>query len=214
VPFCAEKAGELECGFWGRTSFQVLKSGGLSRQSKPEQSPFSPKSLRTIAVDPYCIAPADRFPSGRAKRDPRERSQASAHYRLAQSRPTSQCSFRPFHSRFSALQSLTDPPEPADLTHFPAAVSRIHFPPGEHSVPSIRTLELPESSPKEAASQFSTFLAHARFELRLRKFPSELPFADNTNPIFYRFFYSTFSLIIICVKYICKPDWPSDSTLS
>lgn len=156
------------------------------------------------------MAPADRFPSGRAKKGFRERSQASTQHRLAQSRPTSQCSFRPFHSRFSALQSLTDPPEPTHLTHFAPAVSRVHFPPGEHSTASIRTLVLPRDSPKKAASQFSTFLAHARFELRLRKFPSGLRFLDNTNQIFYRLFYSTFFPIIICVKYICKPDWPSD----
>ena len=54
--------------------------------------------------------------------------------------PVSPKSYR----RFSARQSLTDPPEPTNLTHFPAALSRVHFPSGEHSTASIRTLVLPE----------------------------------------------------------------------
>ena len=157
------------------------------------------------------MAPADRFPSGRAKKGFRERSQASTQHRLARSRPTSQCSFRPFHSRFSALQSLTAPPEPTHLTHFAPAVSRVHFPPGEHSTASIRTLVLPPSFPKESRESIFDTLSPCTF-LRsdYENFPADCDFLTTRIKSFTASFTQRFFPIIICVKYICKPDWPSN----
>jgi hypothetical protein len=66
VLFSAERTGELDRGFSGRTSYSSIQIWGFVLWSKSEQSPFSPKSYRTNAVDPYCLAPADGFPSGRA----------------------------------------------------------------------------------------------------------------------------------------------------
>ena len=52
----------------GAASIQVHKSGDPGTRNKPEESPVSPKSSRTIAVDPYLHGASGSFSVGESEK--------------------------------------------------------------------------------------------------------------------------------------------------
>jgi hypothetical protein len=149
------------------------------------------------------------------KRDPRERRQANAQFRLTQSGPTSQCSARHFYSRFSALQSLTDPPEPTHIHTLPTQQfhgSTSH--PANILPPSIRTLVLPRVSPKKAASLIldtpgPMHVLSSDYE----NFPANCEFLSARIQSFTACFLLHVSRIV-CVECICRPTGLATKILS